>query len=95
MTGLILVIVDETVHVIQSDPVLLQPVVYGRCLASRSPILQADCRQVTTLNSVSSFIEPILPTRFLTESDRPEADECFTGLNFMLISISKRQHIIE
>jgi len=42
----------ENVHVIQSDPILLQPVLYGRCLTSRSPILQADCRQMYVAESM-------------------------------------------
>ncbi len=36
----------ERVHVIQLPPLLLQPVIYGRCETEQSSILDADCHQV-------------------------------------------------
>ena len=42
----------ERVNVIQAPPLILQPVVFGRCETDQSSILDADCQQVVSLTRV-------------------------------------------
>lgn len=44
-------LVGERVHVIQAPPLVLQPVVFSRCVVERSSILEADCKQVGNLST--------------------------------------------
>lgn len=44
-------LVGERVHVIQAPPLILQPVLFSRCVVERSSILEADCQQVRNLST--------------------------------------------
>lgn len=41
-----LIVQGERVHVIQAPPLIMQPVIFGRCETESSSILDAKCQQV-------------------------------------------------